>query len=175
MTRSEQIILAAGKELRDRVLSISDDIEFDDFRRKISYDHNISMGELAGIAGLDINHVIGKHRAGIVANFAAKGIDQIPAYVEQAKPYHSKPLTIEEHGDPDAPDDLDAWWLENCPLEYQVHLLRQHIDSTNLLDAIFWETHGRPPAPKGRDYYMGQRQQGRSWGAICAEIERNAG
>lgn len=45
----------------------------------------------------------------------------------------------------------------------------------NLLDAIFLETHNRLPAPEGRAYYMSQRRQGRSWGAICAEIERNAG
>lgn len=174
MSISKQIILDAGKALRDRVLSISDDIDFDEFRRDAFEAHGLSMGALARVSGIKVEHVIGKHRAGVVASFEKRGIKQIPAYVKQAKPYHGKALTLAEHGDPDRPKDWAAWWLENCPLEYRTALLADHIDGMNLLDAIFLETHGRLPADEGRAYYERQRLAGRSWGAICAEIERHS-
>jgi len=175
MTPADRIIVAEGQRIRGLVLSISDDMEFDVFRRDMFENHGLSVATISKISGIGFDHMIGKHAAGIVTTFEHRGLDQIQSYVDKAKPYHGKALTREEHGDPDAPDDLNAWWLENCPPEYRSYLLSEHINNTNLLDAIFLETHGRLPAKEGRDYYLGQRLRGRSWGAICDEIERNAG
>jgi hypothetical protein len=165
MTHADKIIIAAGRALRDRVLSISDDIEFDDFRREMFQTHGITLSDLARISGVAIEHVIGKQRAGIVTSFAARDIDPIPAYVEQAKPYHGKALNATEHGDPDAPEDFAAWWLEHCPDEYRVYLLRQALEQAadmHWIVALYLEHDGRFPDPEGFAFWLRLIAEGHS-------------
>jgi len=173
MTRSEQILIDAGQTIRDFVLSTVDDVAFSDYLRdmrkiKLSYEH------ISQVSGIEQTHIMRKDQAGGIVQ--AQRIGRTSPYAKTAaKDYVLKPLTIKEHGDPAADPDWHDWWLEHCPPLYRAHVLSEYIDNATLLDAIFLETHGRQPKNKGRDYYMGQRQQGRSWGAICTEIERNAG
>ena len=152
-TRAETVILEAGQRLRGQVLSISDDIEFDNFRREMLKQHNIGIADLARNAGLDTTHVKGKYRAGIVSRFEARGIDAPEAYIPEAKPYRGKALTREEHGDPDAPDDLDAWWLENCPTKYRVYLLEKALAEHDFIGNLYRTELGREPDAAGEAFW----------------------
>ncbi len=153
-TRAETVILEAGQRLRGQVLSISDDMEFDTFRREMLKQHNIGIADLARNAGLDATHVKGKYRAGIVSRFEARGRTEAPeAYIEEAKPYHGKALSVVEHGDPDAPDDLDAWWLENCPDQYRVYLLEQALAEHDFIGNLYRTELGREPDAAGAAFW----------------------
>lgn len=169
MNYADKIIIKAGQDLRNRVLSTSDDIEFYQLHRENFQTHGLTMGDLASVSGISIEHVIGKQRAGVVTSFAERGIDPIPAYVEQAKPYHEKLLTVAEHGDPDAPDDIDAWWLENCPDQYRVYLLRQALEQAadmHWIVALYLEHDGRMPDPDGFAFWLGLLVDGHSEDAV---------
>lgn len=128
MTPSQKIIIDAGKALRERVLSISDDLEFNQFRRDVFDIHNLSTADLGRIAGIASEHIMGKRYAGTAAAIKAQGQTPPAELVANGAAYAGRALTVAEHGDPDAPD-LDAWWLANCPAEYRVYLLAQHIDA----------------------------------------------
>lgn len=129
MTPSQQIINDAGRALRERVLSISDDLEFNQFRRDVFDAHNLSTADLGRIAGIASDHIMGKRYAGAAAAIRAQGQTPPAELVENGKPYAGKRLTIAEHGDPDAPKDLDVWWRANCPLQYRADLLAEYIDN----------------------------------------------
>jgi len=173
MTRSEQILTDAGQAIRDFVLSTVDDVAFSGYLRDMRK-FSLGYGHISQVSGIEQTHIMRKDQAGGIVQAQRIGRTSPYAKTTAAKDYVLKPLTINEHGDPDTDPDWHGWWLENCPEPYRAHVLAEYIDNVTLLDAIFLETHGRQPKNKGRDYYMGQRQQGRSWGAICTEIERNA-
>lgn len=137
MTKSEQIIIEAGQALRDTVLSISDNAEFEAFRREMFDTHGITKASLARISGVEFKHVMGKQRG--------------------ADAYEGKPLTLEEHGDPDRPENFDVWWLENCPADYRLYLLERHINAArdHPIDTAYRREFGREPDSAGFAFYAG--------------------
>src|SRR6056297_256045 len=52
-TRAETVVLEAGQKLRSQALSISGDSEFDRFRGKLFREHNVMLGDLCRVAGID--------------------------------------------------------------------------------------------------------------------------
>ena len=171
MTPSQQIIIDAGRALRERVLSIADDLAFNQFRRDVFEAHNLSTADLGRIAGIAERHVKGKRAAGTAAAIKAQGATPPAELVANGKPYQGKRLTREEHGDPDAPDDLDAWWWANCPLQYRADLFAAHIDSLDTVTWAFRHFLARDPSLVGMDYYTTQINKGRPVWAVIREIE----
>jgi len=175
MTPADRIILAAGQRIRDRVLSISDDMEFDAYRREVFENHSLPLAVLGGVSGIATEHMHGKHYAGIVTTFEKRGLDQVPTYVEKAKPYHGKALSRAEHGNSDAPDDLDAWWLENCPPEYKTQILSEYI-STHETNPVVWAFQyflQRFPQQDGHEYYTNMLDRGTPVHEIVKQIENS--
>lgn len=146
MTPSQRIILDAGRALRERVLSTADDLEFHQFRREVFDRHNLSTVDLGRIAGVDSEHVLGKRYAGTAAAIKAQGGTPSSELIEKGAPYSGKALSEAPHGDP---DDLDAWWLANCPLQYKADLLAGYIDSGGWWGELYRTELGRDPDTAG--------------------------
>lgn len=153
MTHSQKIIAEAGRNLRKKILSISSDLEFNKFRLEMFHKHNLSTVDLSKIAGLGFEHVQGKMKAGIVAAIKSHGIKPDESYVEDSQGYAGITLSKEKHGDPNAPDNLDEWWLENCPTEYRAHILEKYIDSGGWWGDLYRKEVGREPDEKGLSWW----------------------
>jgi hypothetical protein len=174
MTPSQRIIIDAGRALRERVLSISDDLKFYHFRREMFGRHRISVVDMGRIAGIAERHMIGRDKAATAAAIRSQGLIPPSELVANGAAYTGKALTIAEHGDPDAPKDLDAWWLANCPLQYRADLLAEYIDNMANLDPATWAFRrflGRDPQAVGMNHYNAQIAKGRPVWEIVREIE----
>ena len=140
-TRAETVVLKAGQKLRAKVLSISDDSEFDRFRGKMFREHNVMLDDLCRVAGID------------------------NSYLEEAG-FSVRLASYAEHGDP---DDPDSWWLENCPAEYRIYLLEKALNDP--FTAIYHEVLGREPDAEGLAFWRGYYNAGMPLSEIIRYIE----
>ncbi len=168
MTRSKKILIDAGRDLRGKVLSIADNAEFEAFRREMFDTHGITKAALARIAGVELKHVVGKGRGDAA--------------------YEGKPLTLDQHGNPDRPADFNAWWLENCPDEFRTQVFVDYINRKDLSEALdrqadgyvqaqedmiqslYRDGLGREGEPKGVADHLKELKAGRSFYAKALDF-----
>lgn len=181
MTRSEEIIIAAGQALIDKLLSTRDDIQFADWLRHLHSQFSLGWSTLASIAGIETDAIMWKQRAGGIVRAKQMGLDPVKAYVAGATPYIGKRLTREEHGDPDALSDWQSWWLENCPPEYKAHVLALAVDTPpKSIEDMAWPIEhayltilGRPAEQGGLNYWYSQNARGESLNKIFWHISKS--